>query len=247
VSHGQVGLSDQIIRKTGADLRERLARVAALVESTFARAADDRPGLALEARHPRVDDGRMARLQFDIHRAHAVVDEQDLPPGCAAIAGLEDAAIRAAFEGVAVCRDPDDVRICRVNANRRDLAGVVEPREPPGGAAVNRFVDPAARGDVAAQTVRPGADVNDVRIGIRDRDRPDRAERNLAVSNRSPARAPIDCAEQPAAGGTHVEGAWLGRHTCNGRHPSTAGRPDETIRQPFEERRIYWPRRQGCG
>src|SRR4029079_2374781 len=100
--------------------------IGTLVEAAIARAADDRPRLALESRHPGVDDVRVSGLNLDVHRADAVVDEEHLLPGLAAIGGLEYAALLVPLEGIPIRRNPDDVRVGRVNADRADLAGIVK-------------------------------------------------------------------------------------------------------------------------
>src|SRR5215213_1474800 len=108
-----------------------LAAVSAFIEPAFARAADDRPRLALEARHPRVNNIRIAGLQLNVHRAHAVRDEQDFAPRLPAVSCFENTALVVWLEDVAVSCDPRDVRIVRMNANSADLPGVVEPNELP--------------------------------------------------------------------------------------------------------------------
>ena len=138
--------------------------VGALEKPAVARAADDRPGLAFESRHPRVNNIRIAGLQLDIHCAYAVGNEQNLAPGLSAVRGFEDAALSIRFESVALRRDPNDVRISRMNANASNLARVVEadefPRQPP----VGRFVHATSGRDVAAHIVRARAQIDHVRI-----------------------------------------------------------------------------------
>src|SRR6185369_388349 len=107
-------------------LREMLAAVGAFVEATFATAADDRPWLALEPRHPCVNNVRIVRLQLEVHRADTVRDKQHFAPRLSAVSCFEHTALVVWFEDVAVSCDPNDVRVCRMNANRADLTGVVE-------------------------------------------------------------------------------------------------------------------------
>src|SRR5258708_21194522 len=52
-----------------------LFRSRAPVEAAVLRAADDRPRLPLEPRHPGIDDTGVARLELDVHRADAVRHE----------------------------------------------------------------------------------------------------------------------------------------------------------------------------
>src|SRR5438445_9566946 len=102
---GEIRFADQFVRQSRGDLCEMFTAVGALEKPAVARAADDRPGLAFESRHPRVNNIRIAGLQLDIHCAYAVGNEQDLAPGLSAVRGFEDAALSIRFESVALRRD----------------------------------------------------------------------------------------------------------------------------------------------
>src|SRR5690606_34729022 len=82
----------------------------------------------------------------------------------AAVAGAVEAAGGAGLEGVADHRDEGDLRVGGVHLDGAGLAGVAQPDEAPGGAGVGALVDAEARGDVAAQPVRAGGGVDDLRI-----------------------------------------------------------------------------------
>src|SRR6476646_7924635 len=112
-------------------MAEGVAAVSALEEAAVARAADDRPWLSLQPRHPRIDDIRIAWLNLDVHGPDAVVDVEHLPPGLPAILCLEHSAFRVSFEGVAVGRDPGDVRVGRMDPHRSNLSGVIQADELP--------------------------------------------------------------------------------------------------------------------
>ena len=145
------------------------AAVSAFVEAAFAAAADDRPGLALEMRHPGIDDVRIPRLQLEVHRADAVRDKQNFAPRLTAVSCFKYAALVIGFESIALCRYPDNVRISRMNANCSNLAGVVQPNEFPSHSAIGRLVNAAAGGNVTAHVIGSGTEINDVRIGISNR------------------------------------------------------------------------------
>src|SRR5258708_40299329 len=130
-----------------------LFRSRAPVEAAVLRAADDRPRLPLEPRHPGIDDTGVARLDLDVHRADAVRHEQHLAPRLAAVARLEYAALGIRLERVADRRNPCDVGIRRMNAHGADLSGVREAHELPRLAGIDRLVDAAAGGDVAPDAV----------------------------------------------------------------------------------------------
>ena len=125
-----------------------------------------------------------------------------------------------------------------MDADRADLAGVVETGELPGLAAVGRLVDAAAGGDVAADAVGSGSDIDDAGVRVRHRDRSGGSDRDLAVGDRDPARAAVGRAEHAAAGDTHIKGARLRRHAGDRRHASAAGGPDQAVAHPLEERGI---------
>src|SRR5262249_13041942 len=72
VGDGEIGFADQLVGQTIRDLRKVFATVSALVETAFATAADDGPGLTFQVRHPCVDDVWIAWLQLDIHSADSV-------------------------------------------------------------------------------------------------------------------------------------------------------------------------------
>src|ERR1051325_11088027 len=65
------------------------------------------------------------------------------------------------------------------------------------------------------------ANVNDIRIGWRNRDRADRS-RWLIIENRLPGSAVIDRFETPAVHRRHVENIWLRRHAADRAGPPAA-------------------------
>ena len=140
------------------------AAIGAFIETAVARAADDRPGFSFEVRHPGVNDIRIAGLQLNIHSAHVIGNEQNLAPGLSTVRGFEDAPLSIRFESVALRRDPNDVRIRRMNANRSNLARIVEADELPRLPAIGRFVYATSGRDVAAHIVGPRAEIDHVRI-----------------------------------------------------------------------------------
>src|ERR1700730_17808117 len=111
-----------------------------------------------------------------------------------------------------------------MNAYGSDLAGVVEPDEFPRLSAVGRLVHAAARRDVTTHIIRPGAQINYLRVRVCHSDASSRAERHLAVRGRSPGCPGIRCAKQAATGYAHVERLWLRGNASDGRDASTARR-----------------------
>ncbi len=234
----EVSLADQFRGQPRHVARERLAAVRALVESAFPGTADDGPRLALEPRHPRVDDVRVGRVDLDVHRADLVRDVEHLLPGLSAVHRLEHAALGVRFERVAHRRHPDDVGVGGVDAHRADLAGVVEAGECPGRAAIGRLVDAAPGRHVAPDAVRSGAEIDDVRVGVRHADAAGRTERDLAVGDGRPGGSGVGRAEHSAAGDAHVERPGLRRHAGHRGDPPAPRRTDQAVSKSREERRI---------
>ena len=70
--------------------------------------------------------------------------------------------------------DPDRVGVLRVNDDARDVVGIGQAHELPGGAAVDRFEEALARIRGACIGLLAGADPDDLRVRWRDRDGSDR-------------------------------------------------------------------------
>src|SRR6185312_422698 len=92
--------------------------------------------------------------------------------------------------GMAERGDKDAVGIERVDIHRRDHLAVVEADVRPRLAGVGGFVHAVAGRQIGSNDTGARADVDDVRVGRRDRDRPDRAGR-LVVEDRGPGRAVV--------------------------------------------------------
>src|SRR5437868_7294737 len=90
---GEICFADQFSWQPICDLREVLAAVSALIKAAVARTADDRPWLALQPRHPGVNDIGIAWLQLEIHCAKLIRDEQNFSPGLPAVHCLEHASL----------------------------------------------------------------------------------------------------------------------------------------------------------
>ena len=134
------------------------------------------PRRALHVPQRRVQDARIARIHRDVDRAGGVVDEQHALPRLAAVGRAIDAARRVLAARVAHRRDEHAVGIARVDDDARDVPRVVEAEVRPRLAGVGRAIHAVAVGPVFAQVGLAAADVDDVRIGRRDRDRADRRD-----------------------------------------------------------------------
>src|SRR5207245_2309219 len=119
-----------------------------------------------------VDDEGVVRVETDVDGAGLGVFLEHLLPVLAAVPGAVDAALRVGSEGMAQDGGEGDVRVARMHNHLGDLA-LLLPDVLPVLAAVGRFVDAVADGDVAADVGLAGADVDDVGVGGRDGDAAD--------------------------------------------------------------------------
>ena len=161
-----------------------------------------RPAVHLPER--RVENVGVARIHDEIDSARVLVAEEDLGPGPAPVGGPEDSALRVGPEGVAERRDVRAVRIRGMNPDASDCVGFGEAQVPPAPAGVVGTVDAVALEDIGAQLHFAGADVDDVGVGRRHRDRADRGAPDLPVGHRAPCVAAVGRLEEPAAGRAEV-------------------------------------------
>ena len=77
---------------------------------------------------------------------------------------------------MAQCRDEYDVRIFWIDDHRADVPRVSQPDVSPGAPAVDGLVHAVAVGDIAANAGFARADVDDVVVARRYRDRADRGD-----------------------------------------------------------------------
>jgi hypothetical protein len=182
-----------------------------------------------------VEDARVRLVQGEVDRAGAIADEEDLPPGDAAILALVDAALRVRPEGVAEGGDPDDIRIGGMDADLADLARLAQPDMGPGAAGVGRAVDAVAVGDVGADRRLPRPGVDHIRIGRRHRQRPDRGRFQEPVRDRPPVRAAVGRLPDPTRHRAEVVGIGIARRPRHGHDAPAPERPDAAPAQQVVE------------
>ena len=235
-----VDLADERRRQAARQLRPRLAAVDRLVDAAFRRgtSGNDVPALPEAAVHAGIELVRVRVVDLDDTAAGLGVDEQRLLPRLAAVSGLVDAALGVRPERRAQRREPDDVGVGRVHDDAANLAGVLEAHELPGAAGVDGLVDAAADDHVAADRGAPGADPDDVRVGLGDVDRADRSGFDLAVGDRRPVGATGLRLPHTAAGRAHVVGAGLAAHAGNRGDASAPRRPDVPPAQILKRARL---------
>ena len=105
-----------------------------------------------------------------------------------AVGRSKDAALLVRAVRMPEHGDEQPVRVARVDDDLRDLLAVAQAEMRPGRAGVDRLVDAVAGGEVGPLQAFAAADVDDARIGRRDRDRADRAG-GLVVEDRRPRAA----------------------------------------------------------
>src|SRR5712691_3572943 len=99
-----------------------------------------------------------------------------------------------------------------MHANARNLSRVFQPRVLPGLPTISRFVNAVTVRDVAADWRFAHADIDRVRIRIRQTNRADRTRaENRSVADRLPIDAAVDRLPNTAARAAEIKNHWLGR------------------------------------
>ncbi len=104
-------------------------------------------------------------------------------------------------------------------------------------AAVGRFVNAVAVGQVGAEIGFAGADIDDIRIRWRHGDRANRRDW-LAVKNRLPGNTAVNGLPHPTAHAAEVINVWLAFNPAHGNGASATVRADHAPAQPVIKVRI---------
>src|SRR5262249_12612465 len=115
---------------------------------------------------------------------------KDTVPGLAAVGGAVNAALGVGAVGVAQHGDEDAVGVARVDEDGGNLLAVAQADVLPRLAAVGRFVDAVAGGQVGPLQALAAADVEDVGVGGGDGQGADGAG-GLVVEDRHPGAAGV--------------------------------------------------------
>ena len=115
---------------------------------------------------------------------------EDLLERRSAVGRAVDAALRVRAVRMAEHRDEETVRVAGIDEDRADLPAVAQAEVLPRPPAVGRFVDAVADREVRPLQSLAAADVDDVRVRRRDRERADRLRR-LLVEDRRPGAAGV--------------------------------------------------------
>jgi len=122
-------------------------------------------------------------------------------------------------------RDEHAIRVPRIDDQRADLPRIAQPEMRPGPAGVGGLVDAVADRQIRTLKSFAAADVDDVRIGRRDRDGANRLRR-LPVEDRCPRPAVIVRFPDTAVVDADVEDVRLLRHSGRADRPSATERSD---------------------
>ena len=156
-----------------------------------------------------------------------------MPP---AVLRAKDATLIVGGEDVAQHGDVHKIRVCRVDADAPDLPGIAQPRMNPGATAIARTVHADAGRDVVARTCRAGANVNDIRIGIRNGDGADRAGLERSVRDVPPRHAGVGGLPDAASCGPEVIDERLRGHASDRRDAAAAAEIEWAIPHPAGRR-----------
>ena len=175
-------------RRAGVGALPERAAGAAAVEAERGAAALIRRGI----QHIRIE-----RIHRHIGDAGVVVDVQRALPRLAAVHRAIEAALAAGSPHRSLRRDIDDRRVRRVRDDAADVHRGLEADVGPRLRAVGGLVDAVAPAHALPIGALTGADPDDVRIGLVDRDVADRVHR-FALEHRRPRHAVVGGAIHPA-------------------------------------------------
>src|SRR5580700_6464461 len=176
----------------------------------------------------------IARVEDEIHRAGLYAAGIDLLPCLATVSGTEDSALFVWSPQMAECGHVDDVGIFGMNAYCADVEGVFQTDVLPGFARVGRFINAVAMGGVAADIRLTHADVDDIRVGLRDSDGAHGSGFELAVGDGQPAGAAVGSFPDPAAGGAEVIHIRLRGDARDSVHAAATERADAAVLEFLE-------------
>src|SRR5882724_136836 len=195
-------------------------------EAVLGATAIERPGSAVALPHGGEENVGIAGIEYDVNAAGAIVKIEDFFPVLAAVASSEDAAFGVRAIGMAQSGDEYDVWIRGMNDEFADVPGVLQSDIGPSLAGVIRTIDAVAEGDISADASFAGSRVNDVGIGIGDRDAADGGG-GLFVEERIPGDAAVRGFPNTAGNGAKVIGIGLARDTGDGQDPAAAKGTDQ--------------------
>ncbi len=243
VGHRHRGAAVQFRKPVTADLRPRHALVRRLEQ---VRAARPPEGAARRRTRRHVvlvgggqDHVRLVVRVGQLHRADLIVHVEHLGPRPAAVGAAEHAPLVALGVDVALRRHHHDVRVRRVDDDRRDLLGGVEPHVLPGAPGVGGLVDAVPLVDRAAGDDVAGADVDDVRVRRRHFHGAHRRHVLHGIEDRSPGDTGVGGLPHPGRRRAEVEHARLADGARDRGHAPGAQRSDVAPDESGEHLRLH--------
>ncbi len=228
-----------VVLEVGQPARERLPGGPAV--HRFVEAAA-RPGelAVLPGGLPRlpergIDDLGIGGIDQHVDSAGVRILVEDAMEGLASVQRAEDAALLVGPVRVAEHGHEEAVGVFRIDRDLRDLLAVAQPEVPPGKPAVDRLVDPVASGKIGPLQSFAAGDVEDVRAGGGDRERPDAAG-GLPVEDRRPGAPVIVAAPHASVHRADIEEARPLRDPRRRLGPAAAMRSDVPPIEILEER-----------
>ena len=201
------GDPDAALVARGEPLGEFVPAVAPVgrpVDAASRAAAVEAPGAPLALVHCRVENLRIRRVDDEVDRAGVLVDVEDPLPAAAPVARAIDAPVGRGAPQVAERRHVHDVRVGRMDLHATRVARLLQAEVPPGGAGVVGAVDAVAPRGALAVLLLPGPRVEDVRVGGRDGQVAEGADRHVLPQVR-PGDAPVSALPEAARGRRHVD------------------------------------------
>ena len=188
-----------------------VAPVHAAMECAAGAAAVEAPWTPPALVGCRVDDARVARVQCDVHDAGVLVHLQDGLPGGAAVRAAVETAFLVRAPEVAHRGDVDEIGVFGVQRDAADVAAVAQPHVRPALAAVRAPVDAVPPRRTLPAGALAGADPDDRRVPLVERDRTDRVGA-LMLEDGDQRDSVVVRLEDAAGGGRHVELRRVGLH-----------------------------------
>src|SRR5581483_3092376 len=164
---------------------------------------------------------------------------EHLLPGLASVHRAVDAAFLVRPPGVAERGHVDDVRIPGVDHDVADVARIGEADVLPGVPAIGGTIDAIAVGDVASDRRFARPDVDDVWIGLGDRDGADGRGAEEAVADVLPVGASASRLPDTPGARAKVEGSYLGWVAGNRDDPAPTVWTDQTPLERAQRQRVH--------
>ena len=168
-------------RESAGEARPIVAAVGRSEQSVVLAARVDRPGLAADRPHRREEDIGVLRIHCQVVGAGVLADLEHLLPRPSAVFRAVHAPLRIRPEDVAKGGHVREIRVGGMDADSGDEAGLLESDVLPGLAGVGGLIHTVAVRDVAARAGGARPHVDDVRVGVGDGHRADRADVDLPV------------------------------------------------------------------